>query len=391
MKSIYDYKRLGHSFKKKKSFKVSAFQIREHYKHQPITVSPKTLLIVRFDHTGDYILFRNFLSDVRSSSRFGDHHITLAGNAAFKELAEHLDHEIIDEFFWINRQRFQEDKFYNFQMLKGLNARGFSTVIHPTFSRDFYSDMLVNATQAPERIGSQGDLTNISKERKKTTDLFYTQLLPASPKLFFEFDRNREFFKSLLGVTSDSKCPMIETRNLASPNLPFNNYCVLFPGASTRRKRWPATYFIEISNYLNQKYKLASVLCGQGSDREAIDQIYPHLGHDNVINLLNKTSIVTLAGVLKNASLLVSNDTLAVHLMAALGGSVVCVTAGNHLARFNRYPEPCSKRVRFVFPPHIDLLSDRERLSHTSRYRDNDTLEGITAERIVQEIDRVLS
>lgn len=364
--------------------------MRQRFERYHRRVTPKSLLIVRFDHTGDYILFRNFLPDVRFSLRFGDHHMTLAGNAAFKDLAEHLDRDVVDEFFWIDRQRFQGDKFYNFQMLKKLNERGFSTVVHPTFSRDFYSDMLINATQAPERIGNKGDLTNISAERKKATDCFYTQLLPAAPEPLFEFDRNREFITNLLGDKSGQDYPTLENQNFESPDLPFKHYIVIFPGASTRRKRWPSQRFAQISNYVNQKYGLASALCGHGSDSNAIRQIYPHLDHKNVINLYNKTSLVSLAGVLQNADMLVSNDTLAVHLMAALGGKVVCISAGNHLARFNNYPEPYRKRVRFVFPPHIDLLSDNEKLAHTSRYRENETIARITTESVMKEIDRVL-
>ncbi|MDW8465862.1 MAG: hypothetical protein RML35_06685 [Chloroherpetonaceae bacterium] len=64
---------------------------------------PKTLLILRLDEIGDYVLFRNFLKEIRESERFKDYKITLCGNAAWKDLAEAFDKESVDEFIWISK------------------------------------------------------------------------------------------------------------------------------------------------------------------------------------------------------------------------------------------------------------------------------------------------
>ena len=44
----------------------------------------KSIVILRTDAIGDYLLFRAFLSEVRKA--YSNHHITLIGNSAWKPL-----------------------------------------------------------------------------------------------------------------------------------------------------------------------------------------------------------------------------------------------------------------------------------------------------------------
>ncbi len=45
-----------------------------------------SLLIVRLDAIGDYILFRNFLKVIRNSEKFNNYTITLCGNTLWKDI-----------------------------------------------------------------------------------------------------------------------------------------------------------------------------------------------------------------------------------------------------------------------------------------------------------------
>src|SRR5712664_1103973 len=59
-----------------------------------------TLLIIKSDGIGDYILFRNYLHFLKSSKKYKNHKIYLLANLASKDLATHLDSEIIEGFYW---------------------------------------------------------------------------------------------------------------------------------------------------------------------------------------------------------------------------------------------------------------------------------------------------
>ncbi len=56
----------------------------------------KSILIVRLDAIGDYILFRNYLEIIKNT--FKNYRVILAGNITWKNIAEELDREFVDEF-----------------------------------------------------------------------------------------------------------------------------------------------------------------------------------------------------------------------------------------------------------------------------------------------------
>jgi len=72
----------------------------------------KTLLLIRLDDIGDYLLFRNQLRMYKNSSRWTDHKVTLLGNDSWKELFTLLDEDAVDETMWVNKNRYLEHAEY---------------------------------------------------------------------------------------------------------------------------------------------------------------------------------------------------------------------------------------------------------------------------------------
>lgn len=62
----------------------------------------KTLLIIRFDGIGDFILTRPFFKYLRNCKRFKDYKIIFIGKPEFVELAKKYDNEYIDYFISAN-------------------------------------------------------------------------------------------------------------------------------------------------------------------------------------------------------------------------------------------------------------------------------------------------
>ena len=81
-------------------------------------VNPNTLLLVRLDGIGDYILFRNFIEEIKKSRRFASYSITLCSNYNNKEIAENFDQNLIKDFIWINTTYFRNNISYRFNKLK---------------------------------------------------------------------------------------------------------------------------------------------------------------------------------------------------------------------------------------------------------------------------------
>ena len=90
-----------------------------------IKTQNESLLLIKNDEIGDYILFRNFLKDIRKSKKYEGYQITLLGNIIWKQLFDEFDNAYVDEVIWIEKKKFQKDLRYRFALLKTIRKKGF--------------------------------------------------------------------------------------------------------------------------------------------------------------------------------------------------------------------------------------------------------------------------
>jgi heptosyltransferase II len=101
------------------------------------------------------------------------------------------------------------------------------------------------------------------------------------------------------------------------------------PGAAYGgAKRWPPEYYAELALALDGD-GISVALLGSAADAPTGQEIEAHLArsrrHVRTLNLIGKTDLPTLAGVLVMSRALVTNDSGAMHLAAALGVRVTAV------------------------------------------------------------------
>ncbi len=213
--------------------------------------------------------------------------------------------------------------------MREIRCRGFEIAVQPAFSREFYfGDAIVRATGAVERIGSSGGTSNIPLWQKRISDGYYTHLLPTSPGVTFEFLRNKEFFEALLGQLLPITCPSFDGGSVPLPEEIDRPYAVVFPGASVPAKRWRPEGFAEVTRHLASRYGLAVVLAGAPAERILAARVRELAPGIDLVDMSGRTSLAQLAGYLSRARLLVSNDTVAVHLAVSVGTPVVYLLTG---------------------------------------------------------------
>lgn len=332
-------------------------------------INPTTLLLIRMDGIGDYILFRNFIEVLKQSATYRDFRITLCGNMIWRDLSEELDGKWVDKFIWIDRNKFTSNLLYRYRKLREISSCGYEVAIHCTYSRDYYcSDMIMDMVNSTEKIGSIGDFSNIEPWEKSVSDNFYTKLLPAKTDILFEYYRNREFFEILLEQRLSIKRPSIYfSTNPRPPNLP-NGYVLLFIGASHQNKKWATNRFSEVALHIHNKHHLEVVLCGGMSDTNDAKDIIRQYGN-NVHNLVGETTLLELLTIISHASQIISNDSCVPHMAVALGTvPVIVISNNNSFGRFLPYPPEITKNCC-----HISDL----------------TLNLITTDRVVSEIDKL--
>lgn len=311
----------------------------------------KNLLIIRLDAIGDYILFRNFIKELKESRIYSKHKIYMLCNSSWYALAYCLDKEHIDQFIRCDLNEYRQNNWYKERLLKKLNACIFDTIIHPTYSRTFTVDSLVHKIKASYKIGYNGDLSNITREEKYKSDNFYTTLIPSTKEKIFEFERNKVFFEKVLNQLIKFKKP---TLKLASNDVsdyvdPLKKYVVLSIGASNQKRKWNIDNYVKIAQFLIDEMNLEVVLCG-GTLEVDDSKMFEYKIQRNFINLVNKISLYEASKIINKSLFVISNDTGLAHMAMALSKKTLVIMNGNHFGRFFPYPNILPTNFQCICP-----------------------------------------
>jgi len=315
------------------------------------TVAKNSLLLIRLDGIGDYVLFRNFIKLLKNSQRFKNYKITLLGNSLWREIAENFDNKYIDEYIWINRKKFNSDILYCINKLREITDQGYEIIINPIHSRKFYIDNIVKLINANRKIGSEGDISNITGWAKNMSDKYYTQLLEINNKTKFEFYRNKKFFEKLLNRNININRPYINNIGQIDSDIKLpNNLAVLFIGGTTDYvdKKWDVKNYARLGQFLKNKYKYEIAICGGKSDIKSAKNFNNYFSGE-FYNLVGKTNLLELIKILKKCDLLISNETSAPHLAVAIGNINIFVIGNpRYYGRFSPYPEDIFKNYKLI-------------------------------------------
>jgi len=352
-------------------------------------INKNSLLLIRLDAIGDYVMFRNFIQEIKESKKYSDYNITFIGNVAWRDVAEKLDGDYIDSFIWLDRNKFARDFVYRYRKLREITLQGYTVILSPVFSREFfYTDAIVHIVKANIKIGSVGDLSNIQKWQKIIGDKYYDKLISATPNLMFEFYRNKEFFETLLDVKLEIVKPHI---SLKPEKLKFKlpeKYAILFIGGSDRFRKWNMRGFAKVGEHLEEKYGYQIVLCGAPSD--SVDALeFSNCFRSKYIDLVGKTSLIDLLHVIYNGNLIIANETSAPHLAISLGiENVFVISNGNHYGRFTPYPKEISRDYHVIYHPEIENdFDDYKKMCNNYGFGSRLNINEISAKSFIKKID----
>lgn len=355
-------------------------------------IKQKSLLLIRLDAIGDYVLFRNFIEVLKKSEKYKEYNITLLGNSAWKGLSKELDSEFVDTFIWLDRRRFDNNFIYRYNKLKEITSNAYEIIISSTYSREFMmSDIIVHSLNAKEKIGSSGDLSNTIKWKKDISDKYYTKLIPAKRDVIFEFYRNKEFFENLLHVTLNITRPSITLKqNTSTFDLP-DRYALFFIGAGLNYRKWDPEKFSIVAKYLKENHGYNIVLCGAKTDINDAKEFTKHYQGD-VLDLVGKTSLIELLYIINNAKFMLSNETSAPHLAIALKKkNIFVIYNGTQYGRFTPYPKNINNSYHIIYHPEIEKdLENYKRLSNTYGYSSTLDIKKITTQDVIKKIEQSL-
>ena len=309
------------------------------------------VLLVRIDAIGDFVVWFSSLELLKS--HFEGTKIHLVCSPIVVELAKSLN--FFDSVTSVEAKRFVRELPYRWRMLRKIRSLGIDTTIQPVYTRILtLGDALVRSSGAAHRIGSVGCPVALSSWRRKMADRIYTKLVPASSVPTMEIERNCEFIE---GLFEDQVSPQVSNLpqlvELKEALIFEVDYFIMFPGAASGKRAWPVSKFAAVAKELARVHGYRLVVCGTMGERALADELILKAGVVGAVNLAGETSLSEFVEVVRGASLLVGNETSAVHIAAAVETPSVCLLGGGHYGRFMPY----SSSVRGMKPvPVYELM-----------------------------------
>lgn len=370
------------------NFLLNIFLIRLiHFRKRKI--NHNSLLIIRLDSIGDYVLVQNFFNLLKTISPYRDFNITLCGNIIWKDLAEYCNKHTFDNFIWINKKKFKWNIFYKYRILKNIYQSGYELAIETAFSREIlFGDILIKACKAKERIASTGSPDDYVRwKRNLLTNKYYTKLITQTDKNLFEFYRNKEFFEKLFGKNIEIFKPSINLDTVEIKIPTAKQFIVIVPGAQQEIRRWPEKNFSQLIELILFTYHYDILLAGSSSERKTIKKIVSNINSERVFNIAGKTSLTQFGKIISKAKLLISNETSAVHFAASLNTPFVCISNGKLFRRFYPYPESMSLNCAYVYPDEFEKKLDE---AENSVYDLKTEINQITVEKVFNKVKNFL-
>ena len=319
----------------------------------------RRILIIRLDGIGDFILFLDTFKEYRKLYSPEEWEITLLGNRIWHVLAENLPYA--DHYWFIDIKRFTRDPVYRYRLLCKVKKASFDLIIRPNYSRGYWlGDAIVRASGAPKRIGSEGDLINITHAQKQRSNRWYTDLIPAVTKHIMELERNAEFIRGLGLTDFQADLPKLIIPDEAqkrgdatleklglhkSSSSDFTDFYILFPGAGAKHRQWPGECFADLAQRIYDHNGWPGVVCGGAGEETIAQKLLALAANTPLLNLSGRVNLIELSGIIRRSKILIGNETSAVHIASAVGVPSICILGGGHFGRFAPYSIPNNIRT----------------------------------------------
>lgn len=316
--------------------------------------------IVRLDAIGDFVVWlpsaQALINHLRAQ---GKQHIVLVANALWANWAANL--LPVDQVIAVDTGRFSNNLHYRLSMLRQVRRLKLGTLISPTYSRipGDGNDALAFGSGAPVRIANKG---YVSKRRlvtwlRRLLDSGYSQVITASPlapasghaRTASEAEINAGFVEGLGGSQGALVATIARSESTFAPALPPRGSYVLFiPGGSWSGKAWPIERYADIARRLHEQ-GFQIVVSGSAAEHALCEGLARACqGH----NMAGKTTLPDLAEVIRNARLVIGNDSAGIHIAVATRSHSICVMWGGSFGRFIPYPPeilPAGLEARAVY------------------------------------------
>ncbi|MGD0283006.1 MAG: lipopolysaccharide heptosyltransferase II [Dissulfurispiraceae bacterium] len=291
-----------------------------------IKEAPRKLLIIKPSSLGDVVHSLPFLNVIRESFPDAEIHWVIA--KGLEGLLE--NHPMVQKLWVINKDQWKKIKKIHGtvselrNLLSALGGESYDIAVD--LQGLLRSGILTAATKAPVRLGFS--------EAREGSRLFYTHIITGGRDVH-AVDRYLNIASALGCDTSSIAFPLPivkESPEIRQLKQELGDYVVLAPGARWKTKQWPAERFGRLASL----FGIRSIIIGSKEDdtlaKEAVS-----LSEGKAVSMAGKTDIKELISLIRNARLMVTNDSGPMHIAAACGVPVAALFGPTSPARTGPY------------------------------------------------------
>lgn len=317
-------------------------------RHWPVLKKPEGVLVVRMDGIGDMVLFRRALDHYADAFGVDKADVTVLGCESWGRLAD-----VIFEGYRvhaIDEHAFARRPLYRFKVSLWVRRLAPAVAVCDSYMRRaLMADSLVWVSGAPRTVVS---LPYVSERTRAEFGFYLSQvdeIIDTGPYPTHEVIRHFRFVSAVAGRTIAPEPPRISWRDHPPPVATGAPYAVLNPGSNEPGRRWPMGNYVAVAGRLLER-GFRVVFVGRPGERGEGAGIGAMAKEEGIIDLAGRTTLPELLDLMRDARLVVSNDTGPAHLSIALRRPTVVIVGGGHFGSFVPYPpEAAPANARFVF------------------------------------------
>ena len=350
------------------------------------------VFLIRTDNIGDYILFRNFLPYIRHSKKYRNRKLVLIGNTIWRDLAEHYDSAFIDASMWLDVGKYKKSLWYKYGFLFKIWWQNPLEIVNIAHSHIKITDDLTIASKAKFRTTCLGDDINLipPAETLEKSMGYYNKIINSLPNTTFEFFRNKAFIENWLDEAVD-----IARMSFEGIEKKENNQQIIgfFIGAHSIYRQWDINNFVDLIEAIHTHFPsfYIEIYGGKGDYTEGVRLENSVSKTVKISNFCGKTTVSELVVKIAHCRLLISNESSAVHIAAAVDTPTVCVANGERFGRFSPYPVQMSTCINTIFPHESFYFEENYKdYTHKFQYKSTMDINTITPEVVLPTIFSIL-
>ncbi len=307
----------------------------------------KKVLIIRNDSIGDYIIFRNFLSELKKDNLFSEYAFHYLTSQKMLPIVSQLDGHLLNSIT-AHQQIDSMSSAKALTYFKNLNQHQFEYILHPTYSPDIEAHTLIKHINAKHKIGFDGDTSNQTLKIKYYFEPYYSQLIKVKDSFSHEFEKGKDFIQAVLNKPISIIKPQLAIDN----TIEKKKQILVCPGAQHVSRIWPLSYYAQLIDLLEKSHSDYALIIATGPGEE---KLYSEIRHasNSLFTHYKIEDIQSFIALISTSMLVLSNDSSAAHISVACNTNNICISNGNHFKRFVPYPKEMETLQITVLPDNL--------------------------------------